>query len=74
MVVANATMRANAVNVEMPDVARYSQTASPYSESISYATPMSSDAFFKQKELKLLGFKNIDGSLGVGVLRGVRRG
>lgn len=72
MVVSNAVLRANSMNVEMPDASRYSQAASPYSETISFGNATPSEAFFKNKELKLLGFSSVDGRPTFGVLKGVR--
>lgn len=72
MVVANAVMRANAKNVEYPDATMYSQSASPYSEMVNYGTNATQEAYFKQKELALLGFRNISGRRQINILRGVR--
>lgn len=71
MVVANAVMRANATNPEMPDVTQFSQSASPYSESFSINSSVK-DAYFKHKELELLGFSSISGNPEIAVMRGVR--
>ena len=72
MVVANAVMRANAKNVDFPDATMYSQSATPYSEMVNYGTNATQEAYFKQKELDLLGFRNISGKRQISVLRGVR--
>lgn len=72
MVVSNAVMRANAKPVEIPDAISYSQRANPYSESVNYGANATLDAYFKQKELDLLGFKSIGGKQQVSILRGVR--
>ena len=72
MVVANAVMRANAKPVEMPDATMYSQSASPYSEMVNYGSNATQEAYFKQKELALLGFKNLSGRRQINILRGVR--
>lgn len=72
MVVANAVMRANAKNVDFPDATMYSQSATPYSEMVNYGTNATQEAYFKQKELNLLGFRNVSGRRQVSVLRGVR--
>lgn len=71
MAVANAVMRANATNPEMPDVTQFSQSASPYSESFSVNSQIK-DAYFKNKELELLGFDSIGGKSQITILRGVR--
>lgn len=72
MVVANAVMRANAKSVEYPDATMYSQSASPYSEMVNYGANATQEAYFKQKELALLGFRNISGRRQINILRGVR--
>lgn len=56
----------------MPDATQWSQSASPYSESISFAGNVSATLYFKDKELKLLGIGSVSGRMGTGVLRGVR--
>lgn len=71
MVVCNAVLRANATNIEAPDATQYSQAATPYSESFSW-NPASHEAYFKHKELELLGLENISGKSQLTVLRGVR--
>ena len=71
MVVCNAVLRANATNIEAPDATQYSQAATPYSESFSW-NPATREAYFKHKELELLGLENISGKSQLTVLRGVR--
>ena len=56
----------------MPDATQWSQSATPYSESMSFTGNVSSTLYFKDKELKLLGLGTVSGSLKTGVLRGVR--
>lgn len=56
----------------MPDASQWSQSATPYSESMSFSGNVSSTLYFKDKELKLLGLGSVSGRQGVGVLRGVR--
>lgn len=72
MVVSNAVMRAIARNVDVPDAVMYSQSATPYSETVNYGAIASQDAYFKHKELELLGFASLSGKRKIGVLRGVR--
>ena len=72
MVVANAVMRVNAKPVDYPDATMYSQSASPYSEIVNYGSNATQEAYFKQKELALLGFRNISGRHQINILRGVR--
>lgn len=73
MVVASAVQRSIASPVDMmPDASQWSQSASPYSESMSFTGNVSSTLYFKDKELKLLGLGSVSGNLGISVLRGVR--
>lgn len=73
MVVISAVQRSLASPVDMmPDASQWSQSASPYSESMSFSGNVSSTLFFKDKELKLLGLGSVSGKLGISVLRGVR--
>lgn len=72
-VVMNAVQRSIASPVDMmPDASSWSQSATPYSESMSFSGNVSSTLYFKDKELKLLGLGTVSGRLGVGVMRGVR--
>ena len=73
MVVMAASQRSLASPIDMmPDATQWSQSATPYSESMSFGTNISATLYFKDKELKLLGLGSVSGRLGVGVLRGVR--
>ena len=73
MVVTSAVQRSIASPVDMmPDASQWSQSASPYSESMSFTVNVSSTLYFKDKELKLLGLGSVSGNLGISVLRGVR--
>lgn len=73
MVVTSAVQRSIASPVDMmPDASQFSQSASPYSESMSFTGNVSSTLYFKDKELKLLGLGSVSGNLGISVLRGVR--
>ena len=73
MVVMAAAQRSLASPIDMvPDATQWSQSASPYSESMSFGTNISSTLYFKDKELKLLGLGSISGKVGVSVMRGVR--
>lgn len=73
MVVTSAVQRSIASPVDMmPDASQWSQSASPYSESMSFTGNVSSTLYFKDKELKLLGLGSVSGNLGISVLRGVR--
>lgn len=73
MVVTSAVQRSIASPINMmPDASQWSQSASPYSESMTFAGNVSSTLYFKEKELKLLGLGSVSGNLGISVLRGVR--
>lgn len=73
MVVMAAAQRSLASPVDMmPDATQWSQSATPYSESMSFGTNISATLYFKDKELKLLGLGSVSGRLGITVLRGVR--
>lgn len=73
MVVLSSVQRSIASPTDMmPDASQWSQSATPYSESMSFAGNVSSTLYFKDKELKLLGLGSVSGRLGTGVLRGVR--
>lgn len=73
MVVTSAVQRSIASPIDMvPDASQWSQSASPYSESMTFAGNVSSTLYFKEKELKLLGLGSVSGNLGISVLRGVR--
>lgn len=56
----------------VPDATQWSQSASPYSESINFGSNISSTLYFKDKELKLLGLGSVSGRPGVSILRGAR--
>lgn len=73
MVVVSAAQRALAAPVDIvPDATQWSQSASPYSESMSFGSNISGSLYFKDKELKLLGLGSISGKRGISVMRGVR--
>ncbi len=73
MVVVAATQRAMAAPTDMvPDVTQWSQSATPYSESMSFGSNISASIYFKDKELRLLGLGSVSGKVGVSVMRGVR--
>ena len=73
MVVTSAVQRSLASPVDMvPDASQWTQSASPYSESMSFSGNVSATLFFKDKELKLLGLGSVSGTYKTGVLRGVR--
>lgn len=73
MVVVSSVQRSLASPMDMmPDASQFSQSASPYSESMSFSGNVSATLYFKDKELKLLGLDSVSGRLGISVLRGVR--
>lgn len=73
MVVTSSVQRSIASPLDMmPDASQWSQSASPYSESMSFSGNVSSTLYFKDKELKLLGIGSVAGNLSFSVLRGVR--
>lgn len=73
MVVLSAVQRSIASPIDMmPDATQWSQSASPYSESMSFTGNVSATLYFKDKELKLLGLGSVSGNLGVSIMRGVR--
>lgn len=73
MVVLSATQRALAAPIDIvPDATQWSQSATPYSESMSFGSNISGSLYFKDKELKLLGLGSISGKMNVSVMRGVR--
>lgn len=73
MVVISATQRAMAKPVDVaPDASSWSQSATPYSESMSFAQNDSGNIYFKNKELQLLGLGSISGNRQIAILRGVR--
>lgn len=73
MVVLSAVQRSIASPIDMmPDATQWCQSATPYSESMSFIGNSSSTLYFKDKELKLLGLGSVSGNLSISVLRGVR--
>lgn len=73
MVVTSAVQRSIASPIDMmPDASQWSQSATPYSESMSFSGNVSSTLYFKEKELKLLGLGSVSGNAGIAILRGVR--
>lgn len=56
----------------MPDASQWSQSASPYSESMSFSGEVSTTLFFKGRELRLLGLGDLAGKKSIAILRGVR--
>lgn len=71
LVTMSSVKRAMTTPVDAPPADQWSQSASPYSETIKFTDP-STDLFFKKNELQLIGVGSISGKSRVGLLRGVR--
>ena len=68
-----AVQRSMATPTEMaPDANSWSQSATPYSEAMSFSGDVSSTIYFKARELQLLGLGSVSGGQNTGILRGVR--
>lgn len=74
MVVLSAVQRVMSMPAEMPsDATQWTQSATPYSESIGFSNGVTTNnLFFKARELQLLGLGSVSGKTQVGLLRGVR--
>lgn len=73
MVVINAVQRTMAKPTDVaPDANSWSQSATPYSEQITFANNDNGNIYFKNKELQLLGLGSISGNRQIAILRGVR--
>lgn len=73
MVVVSSVQRSIASPIDvMPDASSWSQSATPYAESMSFSGNVSTTLYFKDKELKLLGLGSVSGRLAISVLRGAR--
>ena len=73
MVVINATQRSMTRPTDVaPDASSWSQSATPYSEQISFAASDNSNIYFKNKELQLLGLGSVAGNRSIAILRGAR--
>ena len=71
LVIISAVKRAMTTPIDAPPADQWSQSASPYSETMHFTNP-SNDLYFKTKELELLGFGSISGKSKISLLRGVR--
>jgi hypothetical protein len=71
MIVLSAVKRAMLTPADAPPADEWSQSASPYSESMKFTNP-STDLYFKNNELKLIGLSSVTGRSKFGILRGVR--
>lgn len=74
MVVVNAVQRVMSTPKDMPsDATQWTQSASPYSESMGFsAGAVNNNLFFKARDLQLLGLGTISGRSQISLLRGVR--
>lgn len=71
LVVMSSVQRAMATPLDAPPADSWSQSASPYSESMNLINP-STNLYFKTAELNSIGLSSVAGSSKFGVLRGVR--
>ena len=71
LVVLSSVQRALATPLDAPPADSWSQSASPYSESMNLINP-STNLYFKSAELNSIGLSSVAGSAKFGVLRGVR--
>lgn len=72
-IICNAVERALSLPTDMaPDATAWSQSASPYSESMNFSGDTSKSIFFKSRELKLIGLNSISGRKQIGIIRGIR--
>lgn len=74
MVVLSAVQRVMSMPSDMPsDATQYTQSATPYSESIGFSGGATSNSlFFKARELQLLGLYSVSGKSQISILRGAR--
>lgn len=71
LAVLESVKRAMTTPTDAPAADQWSQSANPYSETIRFTNP-SSNLFFKNNELQLLGFPSLSGKSKISILRGVR--
>lgn len=71
LVILAAVKRAMLTPQEAPPADQWSQSASPYSETMTFTNP-SNDLYFKAAELQLIGLSSISGRSKLGFIRGVR--
>lgn len=56
----------------VPDATNWTQSATPYSEQMSFAGGFNGSLYFKQRELKVLGLSSVSGNSQISILRGAR--
>lgn len=66
-----AVKRALLTPTDAPPANQWSQSASPYAETMVFTNP-SNDIFFKQAELQLIGLSSVAGRSKFGLIRGAR--
>lgn len=73
MVVLSAVIRVLSKPSDIPyEATQYSQSATPYAESMSFSNNNAYDIYFKNKELQLLGLSSITGGSKMAVVSGIR--
>lgn len=73
MVVTNAVQREMTTPTDMaPDATNWTQSATPYSQSMSFGNGNAGTIYFKLKELELLGLGSVSGNKPVSLIRGAR--
>ena len=73
VIVVNAVHRVLQAPSDMaPDATNWSQSATPYSESMSFTAGTVGNIYFKSKELDLLGLGSVSGKSQISILRGAR--
>ena len=73
VIILNAVQRELGTPVEaVPDATSWSQSATPYSEQMSFSAGNNSSLYFKNRELQLLGLGSVAGNAQISILRGAR--
>lgn len=73
MVILSAVQRIMSAPEGLPaDATQWTQSATPYSESMGFSGGVSGNLFFKARELELLGINSVSGKSQISLLRGVR--
>lgn len=73
MIVMTAVERVMSAPIDMPaEATQWTQSATPYSESVGFNGGVTTDSlFFKKRELELLGLNSVSGKSQISILRGV---
>lgn len=73
MIIISAVQRVMSAPDGLPnDATQWTQSATPYSESMAFTGGVSGNLFFKARELELLGINSVSGKSQISLLRGVR--